>query len=124
MAKKSSFAPFSLKNSFTKYISSSILTFIFLILFYVVLYKLYIPHINSFGCFDECMNYVAGYFLLKGRSLYDQIFFNHQPLMAYSSWFVLKFFPSQNMFEILLRYKQFLLFIGFISNFFIIKRFK
>lgn len=124
MPKKTPKSSFSFKHIFTKYVFSYILIFVFLIPFYVVLYKLYIPHINSFGCFDECINYIGGYFLLKGRSLYDQIFFNHQPLIAYISWFVLKVSHPANMFEALLRYKQFLFLIGFIANFFIIKRFK
>lgn len=97
---------------------------VFLLPFSIILYKLYIPHINSFGCFDECLNYIGGYFLLHGRSLYSQIFFNHQPFMAYASFLVLKFFHPANMFEMLLRYKQVLLFTGLVADFFIIRRFK
>src|SRR5579872_1615155 len=105
-------------------ITLSLIILLFLISFYFLLYKLYMPHINSFGCFDECMNYLGGYFLVQGRSLYSQIFFNHQPLMAYMSWLVLKLFHPTTMFEILTRYKQFLLLFSLIANFFIIKRFR
>jgi len=54
--------------------------------FYLLLYKIYIPHTNSFGCFDDCMNISAGYFLQYGRTLYSEIFFNHQPNLAYLSF--------------------------------------
>lgn len=120
-----------LQHSYTKFKKKRISKFLhyflpllFLVPFFVIIYRLYIPHINSFGCFDECMNYLGGYFLLKGRTLYSQIFYNHQPTMAYMSWLVLKIFHPTNMFEMLLRYKQILLFVGFIADFFIIKRFK
>lgn len=41
--------------------------------------------IGAFGCGDECINYAAGYFLNNGKSLYREIFFNHQPGLAYVS---------------------------------------
>lgn len=38
-----------------------------------------------FGCGDECINYTAAHFLKMGKSLYTEVFFNRQPLMAYIS---------------------------------------
>ncbi len=113
-----------LTQQYIRSLLTSFLVLLFLIPFSLFLYTLYVPHINSFGCFDECMNYVAGYFLLQGKTLYTQIFFNHQPILAYISFLVLKIGHPANLFEMLLRYKQTVLLIGFISNFFIIRRFK
>lgn len=35
----------------------------------------------SFSFVDEFNNWVAGYYMIQGRMLYSEIFFNHQPLM-------------------------------------------
>lgn len=82
--------------------------FVGLLLFFVLLYKLYIPHITAFGCFDDCFNFMGGYFLLHGKQLYTQIFFNHAPLMAYLSAFVQSVFHPINIFDVVLRHRQFL----------------
>lgn len=70
------------------------------------------------------MNYGAGYFMSQGKHLYSQIFFNHQPMMAYLSFLIIKFLHPANMFELLLRHKQALIIFSFIANLFIILRFR
>jgi hypothetical protein len=90
---------------------------------YYFLYKLYIPKINAFGCFDDCFNYVGGYFLGKGRELYSQIYFNHMPLMAYLSYLIQHFGNPVNIFALLLQHRQVLLAFGFIFNVFLCWRF-
>jgi len=62
-------------------------------LFFFVLYQLLfvgvsyflLKRVGAFGCFDDCFNFGAGNFILQGKRLYSQIFFNHQPFMAYMS---------------------------------------
>src|SRR5689334_16123709 len=54
--------------------------------FSLATYRVY-GRIGAFGCGDECINYTAGHFLLQGKRLYSEIFFNRQPFMAYlSTW--------------------------------------
>ncbi|MFZ2025223.1 MAG: hypothetical protein WAV51_03005 [Microgenomates group bacterium] len=62
---------------------------IFLLLFYQIIFVgisfFLLKRVGAFGCFDDCFNFGAGDFILQGKQLYSQIFFNHQPFMAYIS---------------------------------------
>ena len=90
---------------------------------YYALYKIYMPKINAFGCFDDCFNYVGGYFITRGKSLYTEIYFNHMPLMAYLSAFIQHYGNPINIYALLLQHRQFLLLFGFIFNVFLCWRF-
>ena len=92
-------------------------------LFYVVLYKILIHRLTAFGCMDDCNNFMGGYFLLHGKQLFTQIFFNHAPFMAHLSAFVQFFTHPQNLYELILRHRQFLLLFGLISEIILILRF-
>lgn len=96
---------------------------IFLVPFYLILYKILIPHSSAFGCFDDCLNIVAGYFLLNHKILYSQIFFNHQMLMAYVSFAVQYIMHPVNIYELILRHRQLVFLFGFLMDFLIIYRF-
>lgn len=100
-----------------------LLIFLLLIPIYIILYKIYIPRVNAFGCFDDCFNIVAGYFISKGKILYEQIPYNHNPLMAYVSFFIQSISSPQNIFELILRHRQFILLFGFFVNLLILFRF-
>ena len=97
--------------------------YVFLIIFFVGISKLLLREAASFGCFDDCFNYGAGYFILKGKSLYSEIFFNHQMLMAYISALVQFIFSPRTIFELLLAHRYVLIFFGFIMNVFLLWRF-
>lgn len=90
---------------------------------YIILYTIYSPRVNAFGCFDDCFNYVAGYFLLKGKSLYSEIFFNHQMLAAYISYLIQLFSQPSNIYELVLRHRQFVFLFSFLINALIVWRF-
>lgn len=90
---------------------------------YVVLYKILIPRVTAFGCFDDCFNYVGGYFLLHHKKLFSEIFFNHMPLMAYASMLIQWATHPQNIYELVLRHRQALLFVGFFSEVLLTLRF-
>ena len=107
-----------------KVLSSTNVLIVLLILLYIALYKIYMPRIHAFGCFDDCYNIVAGYFITKGKILYSQIPFNHQMLMAYISAGIQQVFHPVNIFELILRHRQFVLFFGFILNTLLVWRFK
>lgn len=94
-----------------------------LVLIYIVLYKLYIPRISAFGCFDDCFNIVAGYFMTEGKVLYQDIPFNHQRIMADLSFFIQSVSNPINIFELILRHRQFLFLFSFLMNFIIFLRF-
>lgn len=81
------------------------------------------PRVNAFGCFDDCNNFIGGYFLLKGKALFSQVFFNHNPLMAYLSMLVQLLTHPQNLYELILRHRQLLFFFGLFFNLLLITRF-
>src|SRR3989344_858568 len=95
-----------------------------LIPLYVILYKIYMPRITAFGCFDDCFNYVGGYFIANGKVIYRDFFFNHQPIPAIISLFVQTITQQINIFELILRHRQFLLLFGFLFNALLVVRFR
>jgi hypothetical protein len=115
--------PILMQKKNSKLARGLIVWIIILIPIYYLLHKLYIPKINAFGCFDDCFNYVGGYFLGKGKQLYSQIYFNHMPLMAYLSYLVQHYGNPINIYALLLQHRQFLLVFGFIFNVFLCWRF-
>ncbi len=99
------------------------LVFSFLLPLYIILYKLLIPRVMAFGCFDDCFNFMGGYFILKGKILYSEVFYNHQMLMAYISYGIQSLFHPINIYELVLRHRQFVLFFGFLFDLLLIMRF-
>jgi len=94
-----------------------------LIPLYIILYKIYIPRVNAFGCFDDCNNFMRGYFVLQGKELFSEVFSGHQPLGSYLSTIIQFVTSPQNVFELVLRHRQFILLFGFIFNVILILRF-
>lgn len=93
-----------MKNSMSK-IGLSLL----FIPFFFFIYKIYLPRAAAFGCFDDCFNYGAGFFLNQGRVLFKDIFFNHQPLMAFISALIQKLSDPINIYDLLVKHRQVLL---------------
>jgi hypothetical protein len=91
---------------------------------FIIQYKLFIPHLSAFGCFDDCFNIMGGYFILKGKTLYSQVFFNHQMLMAYISYGVQLTKHARNIYELILNHRQFLILFSFIASTVLVVRFK
>lgn len=109
-----------------KYFKNNYLIILFLLLLiplYFLLYKLYIPRINAFGCFDDCNNFIRGYFVLSGKSLFKEVFSGHQPFGSYMSTLVQFITTPENIYELLLRHRQFVLLFSFIFNAILILRF-
>lgn len=92
-------------------------------LFSIALFKTYNAHVAAFGCFDECFNYVAGHFILKGRVLYSEIFFNHQMLMAYVSSIIQMLFRPESIYHLVLEHRMFVFFFGLAMDVLIMWRF-
>lgn len=91
--------------------------------FYILIYKLLIPRLTAFGCMDDCNNFMGGYFLLHGKVMFSQIFFNHAPFMAHISELIFWIAKPQNLYEIILRHRQFVLLFGFLAEALLIVRF-
>lgn len=86
--------------------------------------KAYLERLGVFGCFDQCFNYVAAYFMLKGKTLYSQIFFNHQPLMAYVSYLLQAITQPQTIYQLVLYHRLFIVLFSLLMSFWLIFRFR
>lgn len=96
---------------------------IFLLVFLYSISRIYLRKTSSFGCFDDCFNYTAGWLILKNKILYKDIFFNHQPLAAYLSALIQAISHPKTIYELLLAHRNFLIAFSFIWNILIFKRF-
>lgn len=74
--------------------------------FWFFLRRVYRDRIGAFGCFDDCFNIVAGYFIGQGKLLYTNIFFNHQPIPAFISFFIQKIYQPQSVYELIYRHRM------------------
>lgn len=100
------------------------ITFILILgVIYIILYRIYIPRVNAFGCFDDCFNFMGGYFLLKGKHIFSDFFYNHQPITAYVSFIIQFISTPESIYELILRHRQFILLIGLAFNIILILRF-
>ncbi len=97
---------------------------LFLIPFFLILYKIFSVRALSFGCFDDCANYITGYFVLHGKKLYTEIFFNHIMGMTYLSYFTQKLHHSINIYDLVLTHRKVILIFSFLFDAYLLKRFK
>lgn len=82
----------------------------------------YYQRIGAFGCFDDCFNIAAGYFIGKGKTLYSEIFFNHQPFMAYLSYVIQSVRPD-SLYQLILYHRIFIILFSFLINILLVARF-
>lgn len=79
--------------------------------------------IGVFGCGDECVNYAAGYFLNQGKTLYREIFFNHQPGLAYVSALIQRVFNPSGLYQLVLYHRLFVMGFSFVAGAILLVRF-
>ncbi len=80
-------------------------------------------HFGSFGCFDDCFNFMGAFFMLKGKILYSQIFFNHQMGMAYLSYLIQRFSPIHSLYQLIETHRIVIFLFGFLMDILLIIRF-
>jgi hypothetical protein len=83
-----------------------ILLLIPLLLFLLFIFKLHYDRISSFSFGDEYNSFIMGYFMQKGRVLYSQIFTNHQVLIAYFSYAILKLFHPVTLYKLVFYHRM------------------
>lgn len=101
-----------------------LISYLGVLMFLLFLYRIYMKRISAFGCFDDCLNIVAGYFIAEGKILYSEVFFNHQMLMAYLSFVIQNLFDPINIFSLVLAHRQFLFLVGVVFSTVFIFRFR
>lgn len=98
-----------------------------LILTAVILIKAnltYLQRVGAFGCFDDCHTFATAYFMNKGRQIYSEIFYNHQPLISYISLFIQKTFNPQSLYSLVISHRIFVMAFSFLMDILLIVRFR
>lgn len=117
-----------MKKLFAFYIAHALLIkrAVFCILFIPIwfyLRRIYRDRLGAFGCFDDCFNIMAGYFIGQGKHLYSEIFFNHQPIPAYISFFIQTIYHPQSIYELIYRHRMTLIGYFALADVFLTLRF-
>lgn len=94
-----------------------------LIPFWIFLRSVYRDRIAAFGCFDDCFNYMGGYFLLQGKHLFSEIFFNHMPMMAYISAAIQYVTKPDSLYMLVYEHRMFLIYFSLIADILLVLRF-
>lgn len=100
-----------------------ILLILLLIPFWIYLRGVYRDRLGAFGCFDDCFNIMAGYFIGQGKHLYSEVFFNHQPLPAYISYAIQAIYQPQSIYELILRHRMLLIYFFAAADVLLVIRF-
>src|SRR5258708_32418001 len=114
----------SIYNKFMRALLKSPITLLLLtsVIFLSISY-FYYGRIAAFGCFDDCFNYGAGYFVAHGKHLYTDLFYNHQPLMAYLSALVQIVFRPQTLYGFLVAHRLIILGLSLLFSLLLVYRF-
>ncbi len=92
--------------------------------FFTFIGYLYYKNAVSFSFIDEYNNFMAGYFLLSGKHLYSQIFFQHNMLMAYLSALIQLYLRPSTLYQLVMDHRLFVLFFSICFDAWLIYRFK
>ncbi len=79
---------------------------------------------GGFGCFDDCFNFGGGYFLLQGKTIYKDFFFNHGFIAAYLSALIQYFNPFEFIQGIIISHRLFIYSFSFLFGLLLITRFR
>lgn len=90
---------------------------------WVYLRSVYRDRIGAFGCFDDCNNIMGGYFLLGGKHLFSEIFFNHMPLMAHISAWIQEATKPESIYMLIYQHRMFVIYLSVIADILLILRF-
>ncbi len=94
--------------------------FLFLTLISYVYYKQSV----NFAYVDEVNNIAAGYFMLQGRELYKEIFFNHQILGGYASYAVQALLHPQSLYQLIVYHRVTVIGFSFLCGLALVWRFR
>lgn len=84
---------------------------------------LYLSKAQSFSFVDEYDHIIAGYFMLKGKILFKEIFHNRQFGPVYISYLIQYFLHPNSLYQLILYHRLFVILFSFISGIFISARF-
>lgn len=108
----------------TSHIKEKYLLAIFYSAIFAVITFFYSQKIFAFGCFDDCSNFIGGYFLLKGKEIYTDFFFNHAPMMPLLSFLIQKVLDPPGVYEFIFYHRISLYIFSYFFGLFLIFRFQ
>lgn len=112
------------KISFAKkYIPHFLLTFLFIVLA-LYISKIYYERVSSFSFFDEYADIIVGYFMVKGKTIYSEIFFNHQMIPVYISYVIQLILHPGSLYKLILYHRLFIIGFSLLMNGLLVYRFK
>jgi hypothetical protein len=97
---------------------------LFLLSYYIFILQLFYKQLPDLSFVDAFNNYIGGYFMLKGKTLYSQIFFNHQMLMAYISYLIQKVTNPTSLTRLVSYHRLFVLLYSTTADLLLIWRFR
>lgn len=108
-------------------LSVSMSTWILLVVFLgfsFVISWIYFQRAVLFSFVDEFNNYVPAFFMLKGKTLYTDIFFNHQMLAPYISYVIQILLDPKSLYQMVLYHRLFVILFSFIMGALLVYRFR
>lgn len=91
---------------------------------FIPVFFFYYKESVSFAFIDEYNNFLAGYFLIQGKMLYSQIFFQHQPLMAYISYVLQIVLHAATLYKLVMYHRLAVIFAALVFDLLLVYRFR
>ena len=96
-------------------ISKKILYVIFLTVLFLLLFKPFESNLFNYRFVDEDDNFITGKWMLEGKKLYDDIYFQHQPVASFVSSGIQKVAQPNTLFLLVKRHREFIFALSFVS---------
>lgn len=99
------------------------LLILFLFIFFPIICWIYYQRVGTFSLGDEWNNWVPAFFMQKGRTLFSQVFHNHQLLPVYISFILQSLFHPTTLYKLVFLHRGFVIAWSILFNLLIIYRF-
>ncbi|HEV2340127.1 MAG TPA: DUF4118 domain-containing protein [Patescibacteria group bacterium] len=96
----------------------------FFLVFVFFTLRLFYDQVGLTSFVDSENNYIVGHFLLQGKTLYSQVFFNHQMLMAYVSYLIQLVTHSSTLYKLVFYHRAFVFLFSLLMDLLLIYRFR
>lgn len=84
---------------------------------------IYYLQATSFSFVDEFNNFITAYYMLEGKNLFTEIFFNHNPLPAYMSYLLQYLFTPESLYQLVIYHRLTVSVFSFIMALLLVYRF-
>lgn len=99
------------------------LLILFSFIFFPIIAWTYYQRVGTFSLGDEWNNWIPAFFMQKGRTLFSEIFHNHQLLPVYISYILQSVFHPTTLYKLVFLHRGFVIAWSILFNLLIIHRF-